>query len=82
METSADEPPLDTRSDGDKMRQAVAALMSLETWLGYTDKRASGEAKRVVIDDAICTDPEGLISALRCVSDGIKGRKMQYRGRA
>lgn len=81
MATDADAPPLDTRSDADKMRQAVSALMSMETWLGYADKNAASEAKRVVVDDGICVDADGLICALRCVSDGIKGRKMQYRGR-
>ena len=81
MATDADAPPIDTRSDGDRLRQAVSALMSIETWLGYADKRDAGEAKRVVVDDGICLDADGLIRALRCVSDGIKGRKMKYRGR-
>lgn len=81
MTADADTPPRDTRTDAEKATQATAALMRLETWLGYTDKDAQGEAKRVVWDDQHCADPDGLMTALRCVSDGIKGRKMQYRGR-
>ncbi|SEN51021.1 hypothetical protein SAMN04489859_1008111 [Paracoccus alcaliphilus] len=81
MEADAETPPADTRSDADKQRQATSALMRIEGWLGYTDKTAASEAKRVVLDDAICVDTAGLISALRCVSDGIKGKRMQYRGR-
>lgn len=82
MEADAETPPADDRDDATKERQATAAYMRLETWLGHTDKAAAGEAKRVVLDDAHCVDQDGLISALRCVSDGIKGKRMRYRGRA
>ena len=82
MRADADTPPADLRDPETRQRQASAAMMRVEGWLGYTDNRSMGEAKRVVIDDAICTDPDGLILALRCVSDGLKGRRMQYRGRA
>lgn len=81
MSATAETPPADLRSDEDRQRQADAALMKIDTWLGYADKPAMGEAKRVVWNDAICVDPEGLIVALRCVSDGLKGKRMQYRGR-
>ncbi|WP_062560354.1 hypothetical protein [Paracoccus aminovorans] len=82
VEADAETPPADDRDDATKERQATAAHMRLEGWLGYTDKAAAGEAKRVVLDDAICVDRDGLISALRCVSDGIKGKRLRYRGRA
>lgn len=71
----------DDRSDEDRVRQATAALMKVETWLGFTDGRARSEAKRVVLHDEVCVDPDGLILALRCVSDGIKGKRPTYRGR-
>ena len=81
MHADAETPPPDLRTDVEKVREAESRMIQLETWLGYTDKMAMGEAKRVVWDDAICTDPEGLIAALRCVSDGLNRRKMKYRGR-
>jgi hypothetical protein len=71
----------DDRSDDDKVRATTAALMKVETWLGYTDGAARSEAKRVVVSDEVCVDPDGLILALRCVSDGIKGKRLTYRGR-
>lgn len=80
MEADAATPPKDARTDGEKYTQAVSALMSLETWLGYVDKPAATICKRCVIDDAQCADAAALVRALRCVSDGIKGRKMVYRG--
>ncbi len=81
-DTSADATtaPLDTRTDAEKQAQAVAAYMQLEGWLSYTDKRAASEARRVVWDDAPARDPAALISALRCVSDGLKGKPMAWRG--
>ena len=80
MEADAATPPKDDRTDGEKYTQAVSALMSLEGWLGYVESDASSVCKRCVIDDATCMDAEAMVRALRCVSDGIKGRKMAYRG--
>lgn len=81
MEVDASTPPADRRSPEEKQDAATSALMRLETWMGYADKAAAGEAKRVVLDDQISTDPEGMILALRCVSAGIKGRRLVYIGR-
>lgn len=81
MRADADTPAPDLRDAKQKYDQAISAWTRLDTWLAYTDKPAMSEAKRVVWDDAICVDPEGLMSALRCVSDGLKGKRMQYRGR-
>lgn len=82
MEADASSPALDDRTDEERQRHAVSALMALEGWLGYTDKAARSECLRVVLDDALCVDPVGLLSALRCVSDGVKGVRMVWRGRA
>ncbi|GLT08004.1 hypothetical protein GCM10007928_02350 [Sulfitobacter porphyrae] len=71
----------DTRTDEERVSRASAALMKVEGWLGYTDTRSRSEAKRVVLHDEVCVDPDGLILALRCVSDGIKGKRLSYRGR-
>ena len=80
LEATAESPPLDMRTDAEKAREATAALMRVETWLGYTDVRAASVAKRVVIDDQHCADRAGLIRALRCVRDGIAGRMPVWRG--
>ena len=69
------------RTDEEIQRTATAELMTLETWLGYTDSAAASEAKRVVIDDVRVRDVVGLVSALRCVVDGIAGRAGVWRGR-
>lgn len=81
MSADASSPPLDARTPEEKVRAATTALMALEGWLGYADKAAASVAKRVVLEDGYCGDEDGLIQALRCVSDGIKGRRMVYRGR-
>lgn len=80
MQADASSPAHDSRSEAEKYTQATSALMKLETWLGYVDKDAASICKRCVIDDHPCMDAEAMIRALRCVSDGMKGRKMQYRG--
>ena len=81
MEADASSPAIDDRTPEQRQRDAVSALTRLEGWLGYTDSRAASEAKRVVWDDQIITDSHALLSALRCVSDGKRGRKLVYRGR-
>lgn len=81
MEATAETPPVDDRTPEDRDRQAVSALMQLEGWLGWTDNAAMGEAKRVVWDDVEARDVTGLLVALRCVSDGMQGRRMVWRGR-
>lgn len=73
-------PPLDLRSDGDKARQAVSAWMQMQDWLSCAGP-AAGECRRTVVDDETCRDRDGLIRALRCVVDGIKGHKMFDRSR-
>lgn len=81
LEATADTPPMDERSPEDRHRQAVAAYMRLEGWLGHTDKAAASEARRVVLDDGRARDIPGLLSALHCIADGMSGHRMMYRGR-
>lgn len=80
MEATAETPALDDRTPEDRQRHATAALMQVDGWLGWTDSAAASQCRRVVLDDARVTDAEGLVSALRCVSDGLSGRQMVYRG--
>ena len=81
MEADAETPPKDERTDADKMRGATSALMAMEGWLGWTDKDGASQCRRSVIDDEPVRDIDGMLSALWCVSDGLRGKKMQYRGR-
>lgn len=83
METSADAPATDDRSEEEKYRAAISAYMATETWLGYTDKPARSECLRHVVDqpDIAVSDWPGMQSALLCVCDGMAGRKIVYRGR-
>ena len=78
MEADATSPPLDTRSDEDRARQAVAAWRQVQGWLDHA-KDAAGMCKRVVIDDDTCRDASAMVRALHCVVDGIKGRKIVCR---
>ena len=79
MEADAASPPLDTRTDEDRVRAARSAFQALQGWLRRLDRRATVEAIRVVINDERCRDPAAMVRALHCVVDGIKGRNMQRR---
>lgn len=81
MEATADSPAPDDRSDVERQDAAVKAWMTMHGWLCWVDKQAASQALRVVVDDERVTDADGLILALRCVSDGIKGNPMKFRGR-
>lgn len=81
MSADAETPPVDERSDEERLRDATRASMRVEGWLGYTDKPARSEALRVVVDDGEVRDVAGLLSALLCVSDGLRAREMVWRGR-
>ncbi|HBS98604.1 MAG TPA: hypothetical protein DEB47_01790 [Citreicella sp.] len=81
MEADAETPPVDDRTDEEKLRDATAARMRLEGWLGYTDKAARSEALSVVLDDCAPGDVPGLVAALRCVSDALRGEQVVWRGR-
>lgn len=79
FETDASAPPLDTRTDAERLRHATTALMAVEGWLGYVEGRAASVCKRVVIDDERCSDADALCRALLCVSEGISGRRVTSR---
>jgi hypothetical protein len=81
LEATAETPPVDERTPEERGRDAVSGLMALEGWLGWTDKVAAGEAKRVVWDDEAVRDSEGLVLALQCVVDGVEGQTTIWRGR-
>ena len=81
LSATAETPPLDMRSDEDKARQAQTRWMQMHGWLAYADPAARSVALSVVLDDQRCPDPAGLVQALACVSDGMTGKRLVYRGR-
>lgn len=80
MSADASSPAPDTRSDEERQRHAVSAWMALQGWLTYAGGSAAAEAKLAVVDDGPVKSGPRLIAALRCVADGVAGRRMIYRG--
>lgn len=78
MHTDASSPPIDTRTEVEKRNEAVSVWIRIQGWLANA-KDVAGHCKAVVIDDAPCKDPAGMVHALYCVVDGMKGRKMVTR---
>lgn len=74
LEADAASPPLDTRTDEERQRSAVSAMMRVDGFLGRISAIASSECKRVVLDDQQCFDAPGLLAGLRVVSEGMAGR--------
>lgn len=74
MEADAASPPLDTRTDEERQREATSAMMRVEGLLGRISAIAASECKRVVLDDQQCFDAPGLLAGLRVVSEGMAGR--------
>ena len=64
-------------------RQAVAAQMRVEGWIGHTDSRAASAFKQAVINDpdGPVRDWPGVLACLQCVSEGIKGQPVKVRVR-
>jgi hypothetical protein len=82
MEATASSPALDMRDDATKQRQAVSAMMQVETWLGYSDAQSVQAVKLYCLDepDVPVRNVGAFIIGLSCVADGIAGRKIVYRG--
>ena len=74
MEADAASPPLDTRTDEERQREATSAMMRVDGLLGRISAIAASECKRVVLDDQQCFDAPGLLAGLRVVADGMSGR--------
>lgn len=74
IEADAASPPLDTRTDEERQRAAVSAMMRVDGFLGRISAVAASECKRVVLDDQPCHDAPGLLDGLRVVADGMAGR--------
>jgi hypothetical protein len=83
MHADASSPAIDTRTDEDKQRQAVSAWMALHGWLGYTDGPAKTACLRAVVDEPEqpLSNWPGILRALRCVLEGVKGQRIVVRMR-
>lgn len=83
LHADASSPAPDLRTQDERDRAAVTAWMRLQGWLSYTDAAAYGAAVRHVVDepDQPVSDWCGIVLALQCVSDGIKGRPIRRNGR-
>ena len=83
LHADAASPAPDLRSDEERHRQAVTAWTTMHGWLAYTDRAAASACLRHVQDepDEPIADWTGIVLALRCVADGIHGRRVQVRDR-
>ena len=69
----------DDRPEEDRHRAAVGAYMAVQGWLGHVDNAARSAAIIAVVDDAGLPNWPGIMRALRCVSEGIKGQRITPR---
>ncbi len=76
MQADATTPPADLRSEEDRYRQAVSAREAVRGWLAHTDAYAAAICIATVLDDSRCIDGDAMVRALRCVADGMAGRKV------
>ena len=83
MEASASSPAPDLRDPETRDRQAQAAWTALKGWLSHADYAAREACTRAVVDepDEPITDWTGVVLALRCVVEGIKGQTVKVRAR-
>ena len=83
MHADASSPAPDYRTEDDKYRQAIAAQMRVEGWIGHTDNRAVSAFKQAVINDpdGPVKDWPGVLACLRCIAEGLKGETVKARVR-
>lgn len=83
MQADASSPAPDLREPEERDRAAQAAWMALKGWLSHADHSAREACTRCVVDepDEPVSDWCGVVLALRCVSEGVKGQKITLRAR-
>lgn len=83
MTADASSPAPDYRTDDDKYRQAIAAQMRVEGWIGHTDARAISAFKQAVINDpdGPVRDWPGVLACLQCIAEGLRGNTVKARSR-
>lgn len=82
LTADAASPAPDMRPQDERDRAAISAWMALQGWLDHTDRAARSAAIRAVVDepDEALHNWPGIKRALQCVVDGIKGRRVLWRG--
>lgn len=83
FEADASSPAPDYRTEDGKYRQAIAAQMRVEGWIGHTDARAISAFKQAVINDpdGPVKDWPGVLACLQCIAEGLKGDTVKARVR-
>ena len=83
MEADAASPAPDLRTREERDIQAQAAWMALKGWLSHADYAARCAVMQAVVDepDEPIADWTGVVLALRCVSEGVKGQRVKVRER-
>ena len=83
LEASASSPAPDLRDPEARDRQAVAAWTALKGWLSNADYAAQEACTRAVVDepDEPISDWTGVVLALRCVAEGMRGQAVKVRAR-
>lgn len=78
---TTEDAPVDDRPQEARDRSAVSAWMALQGWLDHVDRPARSATIIAVVDDAGLTNWPGILAALECVDDGIKGQPIKWRGK-
>jgi len=83
FEADASSPAPDYRSPEERVRQAVAAQMRVEGWIGHTDARAISAFRQAVINDpdGPVKDWTGVLACLKCIVEGLRGDQVKARVR-
>lgn len=81
MTADASSPAPDMRSDEEKARAAQRAWMELQGWLGHADAAARSAVIVCAVNDEECPDRLGMVMALRCVLEGMRGQAIMCRDR-
>lgn len=83
FEADASSPAPDYRTEDDRFRQAVAAQMRVDGWIGHTDSRAISAFRQAVINDpdGPVKDWPGVLACLQCIAEGLRGDQVKARVR-
>jgi hypothetical protein len=71
--------PVDDRTPEERARAAVSAWMRLHGWLGHVDAAAQSATIIAVVDETGITNWPGILRALECVSEGVRGETVKVR---
>jgi hypothetical protein len=83
FEADASSPAPDFRTTEERVRQATAAQMRVEMWIGHCDSRAVSAFKQSVINDpdGPVKDWAGVRACLQCIVEGLRGEVVKVRVR-